>query len=126
MLVEDGAAPAELPLNVYVASGFGGAKKAGYQRAIFTQGKSGVKFGFGTDLSSVTTPGNFKLTLADSQISAFAAAAERANLTSPFELKLTSTGKPGFFNSLKSPFVNRWNLFQAQKAETGKWSFKTF
>lgn len=124
VLVEDGAAPAELPLNVYVASGFGGAKKAGYQRAIFTQGKSGVKFGFGTDLSSVTTPGNFKLTLADSQISAFAAAAERANLTSPFELKLTSTGKPGFFNSLKSPFVNRWNLFRAQKAETGKWSFK--
>lgn len=72
VLVEDGAAPAELPLNVYVASGFGGAKKAGYQRAIFTQGKSEVKFGFGTDLSSVTTPGNFKLTLADSQIPAFA------------------------------------------------------
>ena len=124
VLTGDGTTATELPLNVYVASGFGGLRKAGYQRVVFTQGKSGVKFGFGTDLAGVTQPTNFKLTLSDSQIPAFAAAAERADLAKPFELKLTALNQPGFFGSLRSSFANRWNLFQAQKAETGKWSFK--
>ena len=97
VLVQGGAAE-ELPLNVVAANGVSGLGKNTYQRAVFTQGKNGITFGFGNDLGQTANAKNFKLTLDAQQMPEFILAAEKAGLSTPFELKLTAYKKPSSFS----------------------------
>lgn len=96
VLAQGGTAAEELPLNVVAANGVSGLGKDSYQRAVFTQGKNGITFGFGNDLGQTANAKNFKLTLDAQQMPEFILAAEKAALTTPFELKLTAYKRPSF------------------------------
>ena len=80
------------------ANGVSGLGKNTYQRAVFTQGKNGITFGFGNDLGQTANAKNFKLTLDAQQMPEFILAAEKAGLSMPFELKLTAYKKPSSFS----------------------------
>ena len=111
--------PVELPLDVKVETGVSGVRSGVYQRVVFTDKKPAFIFGVGNDLGTALKLNNFKVTLAADEIPAFVKAAERTGLKNPFEFKLTGVQAPGFFNSLRTSFTNRWNAAKTIYGEQG-------